>query len=79
MHVSGLAVPVRILAMVVSGTVLRGFFVVAVILLLGRLAALFHRRFRLRIRMVLLTGWLFLYHGMSPDNRSLHFLREQSR
>jgi hypothetical protein len=65
MHVSGLAVPVRILAMVVSGTVLRGFLVVAVILLLGRVAVLFHLRFRLRIRMVL-TGWLFLYHGMSP-------------
>jgi hypothetical protein len=69
-HVSGLAVPVRILAMVVSrGSVLRGFFVVAVILLLGRLAVLFHRCFRLRSRLVLLlAGWLFLFlsHGMSP-------------
>jgi hypothetical protein len=70
MHVSGLTVPVRILAMVVSGgSVLRGFFVVVVILLLGRLAVLFHRCFRLRSRLVLLrAGWLFLFinHGMSP-------------
>jgi hypothetical protein len=43
MHVSGLAVPVRILAMVVSGgSVLRGFFVVVVISLLDRLAVLLH-------------------------------------
>jgi hypothetical protein len=73
MHVSGLAVPVRILAMVVSGgSVLRGFFVVVAISLLGRSAVLFHRCFRLRSRLVLLlAGWLFrfLYHGMSPEKR----------
>jgi len=85
LHVSGLAVPVRILAMVVSGgSVLRGFFLVAVILLLGRLAALFHRCFRLRSRLVLLlAGWLFLflYHVMSPQKvvGPFIFLREQSR
>jgi uncharacterized membrane protein YpjA len=68
MHVSGLAVPVRILAMIVSGSgLLRGFFVVAAILLLGCLAVLFHRCFRLRSRLVLVvTGWLFLYHEISP-------------
>jgi hypothetical protein len=69
MHVSGLAVPVRILAMFVSrGSALRGFFVVVVILLLGRLAVLFHRCFGLRRCLVLLAGWLFLFlcHGMSP-------------
>ena len=70
MHVSGIAVPVRILAMVVSGgSVLRSFFVGALILLLGRLAILFHRCFRLRSRLVLLLAdwlFLFLYHGMFP-------------
>jgi hypothetical protein len=69
MHMSGLAVPIRILAMFVSrGSALRGFFVVVVILLLGRLAVLFHRCFRLRRRLVLLAGWLFMFlcHGMSP-------------
>jgi len=52
-----------------GGSVLRGFFVVVAILLLGRLAFLFHRCFRLRSRLVLLlAGWLFLFlcHGMSP-------------
>jgi len=57
--------------MVVSGgSVLRGFFVVVVILLLGRLAVLFRRCFRRRSRLVLLlAGWLFLFlcHGMSPE------------
>jgi hypothetical protein len=70
MHVSGLAVPVRILAMfVIGGSVLRGFFAVVVVLLLGRLALLFHRCFRLRRRLeLLLAGWLFMFlcHGMSP-------------
>jgi hypothetical protein len=70
MHVSGLAVPVRILAMIVSGgSVLRGFFVLAVILLQAPLAVLFHRCFRLRSCLVgLLAGWPFpfLCHGMSP-------------
>jgi ribosomal protein S6E (S10) len=73
MHVSGLAVSVRILAMAVSGgSLLRGFFMVVVILLLGRLAVLFHRCFRPRSRLVLLAGWLCLFlflllsHRMSP-------------
>jgi len=85
MHVSGLAVPVRILTMVGSGgSVLRSFFVVVVILLLGRLAVLFHRCFRLRSRLVLLVaGWLFLFlsHGMSPSTvvGPFIFLRELSR
>jgi hypothetical protein len=51
---------------VVSGAgLLRGFFVVVVILLLGRLAVLFRRCFRLR-RHLLLAGWLFLFHRISP-------------
>jgi hypothetical protein len=70
MHVSGLIVPVRILALIVSGgRVLRGFFMVAVFLLLDHMKVLFHRCFGLRSRLVLLlTSWLFplLYHGMSP-------------
>jgi hypothetical protein len=68
MNVSGLAVPVRILAMVVSGgSMLRGFFMVVAILLLGRLALVFHRFFRLRNHL-LLARWLlqFLCHRMSP-------------
>ncbi len=71
MYVSGLAVPVRILGMAVSGgNVLRGFFVVVVILLLVHFAVLFHRRFRLRSRLVLLVGRLAV--GVSlPWNVSL--------
>jgi len=70
-HVSGLAVPVRILAMVISGSgFLRGIFVAALILLLGRLAVLFHRCFRLCSRLV---AWLFLFlcHGLSPQKWSV--------
>jgi hypothetical protein len=68
MYVSRLAVPVCILALIVSGgSVLLHFSVLVVILLLNRLAVLFHCCFRLHSRLgLLLAGWMFLWHGMSP-------------
>lgn len=68
MYVSRFAVPVCILALIVTGGgILRDFSVLVVILLLNRLAVLFHRCFRLNNRLgLLLAGWLFLFlcHGI---------------
>jgi hypothetical protein len=69
MHMSGLAMPVSILAMIVSGRRLRAFVVVVAILWLDRFAVLFHHCFKRRSHLVLLLGgwlFLFLYHGLPP-------------
>jgi len=66
MLVSGLAVAVRILAMVVSrGGVLLRLFVVAVIVVMGRLVVVMGRRLVFRSRLVMMLAGrmrLFLCH-----------------
>jgi uncharacterized membrane protein YGL010W len=67
MLMRGLAVAIRVLAMVVSrGRMLLRFFVVAVIVVMSRLPMVMRRRLMLRSRiLMMLAGWvlLFLGHG----------------
>jgi hypothetical protein len=67
MHVCGLGVPVRILAMVLSrGSVLLRFFMISVIVVMGRLAVVMRRRLMLRSGIVMMFAGsvsLFLCHG----------------
>jgi hypothetical protein len=76
MLVGGLAVAVRVLAMIESrGGVLPGLFVVAVIVVMGGLAVVMGRGFMLRGRLVMmLTGRVlfFLCHAWFLLQKEIH-------
>jgi hypothetical protein len=76
MHVRGLAVPVRVLAVVLCrGSVLLRFIVIAMIVIMGSLAVVMRRRFMLRGSIVMMLAGLvllFLCHGKILLQNEIH-------